>query len=93
MPATPTRSTNDLIEIYQLRSLLEAEAIFQNANNLSADNLARDELTHSLLASCTKFEQKGQLNRELHELLYSGCKNHRLLTMINNSHNQIERYE
>ncbi len=88
-----TLSVDDLNEIYQLRSLLEGEAIFQSANNLSADNLARAELTHSLLASCTEFEQQGQLNRELHDLLYSGCKNHRLLTMINDSRSQIERYE
>ena len=88
-----TLSVNDLNEIYQLRSLLEGEAIFQSTTNLSADNLARAELTHSLLASCTEFEQQGQLNREFHDLLYSGCKNQRLLTMINDSRNQIERYE
>ena len=88
-----TLSVDDLNEIYQLRSLLEGEAIFQSVNNLSADNLARAGLTHSLLASCTKFERQGQLNREFHDLLYSGCENHRLLTMINDSRNQIERYE
>nr|UHA83762.1 hypothetical protein IPBHJEJL_00035 [Klebsiella oxytoca] len=77
-----TLSVDDLNEIYQLRSLLEGEAIFQSVNNLSADNLARAGLTHSLLASCTKFELQGQLNREFHDLLYSGCENHRLLTVF-----------
>ncbi|SMB48194.1 conserved hypothetical protein [Serratia proteamaculans] len=88
-----TLSVDELNEIYQLRSLLEGEAIFQSANNLSADNLVRAELTHSLLASCTEFEQQGHLNREFHDLLYSGCKNRWLLTMINDSRNQVERYE
>jgi len=88
-----TLSVNDLNEIYQLRSLLEGEAIFQSTNNLSADNLATAALTHNLLASCTEFEQQGKLNREFHDLLYSGCKNDRLLAMINNYRNQIERYE
>lgn len=88
-----TLTVDDLNEIYQLRALLEGEAIFQSVSNLSADNLARAELTHTLLASCTKFELQGQLNREFHDLLYSGCENHRLLTMINDSRNQIERYE
>ena len=45
-----TLTVDDLNEIYQLRALLEGEAIFQSVSNLSADNLARAELTHSLLA-------------------------------------------
>jgi len=88
-----TLSADDLNEIYQLRALLEGEAIFQSVSHLSADNLARAELTHSLLASATEFEKQGALNREFHDLVYSGCKNQRLLTMINDHRNQIERYE
>ncbi len=88
-----TLSVDDINEIYQIRSLIEGEALFQSVSNLSTDILARAELTHRLLASCTEFEQQGQLNREFHDLLYSGCKNHRLLAMINDYRNQVERYE
>lgn len=88
-----TLSVDDLEEIYQLRALLEGEAVFQSVKNLSSEILARAELTHTLLASTTDFEKQGLLNREFHDLLYSGCKNQRLLTLINDSRNQIERYE
>lgn len=88
-----TLSVDDLDEIYQLRALLEGEAIFHAVKALNEDTLARAELTHSLLASTADFEKQGVLNREFHDLLYSGCKNQRLLTLINDSRNQIERYE
>jgi DNA-binding GntR family transcriptional regulator len=88
-----TLSVDDLDEIYQLRALLEGEAIFHAVKALNEDTLARAELAHSLLASTADFENQGVLNREFHDLLYSGCKNQRLLTLINDSRNQIERYE
>ncbi|WP_259349644.1 GntR family transcriptional regulator [Enterobacter sp. RHBSTW-00175] len=88
-----TLSVDDLDEIYQLRALLEGEAIFHAVKALNEDTLARAELAHSLLASTADFENQGVLNREFHDLLYSGCKNQRLLMLINDSRNQIERYE
>lgn len=86
-------SIDDINEIYQLRALVEGEAVFQSVKNLHTDTLARVELTHTLLAKTTEFEKQGVLNREFHDLLYSGCKNQRLLSMINDLRNQIERYE
>lgn len=86
-------STEDIDEIYQLRALLEGEAVLQSVNNLNEDILARAELTHTFLATTDEFVKQGLLNREFHDLLYSGCKNQRLLEMINHLRNQIERYE
>lgn len=86
-------SAEEIDEIYQLRALLEGEAAFQSVKNMSTDILVRAELTHSLLATTAEFGKQGLLNREFHDLLYSGCKNQRLLTMINDLRNQIERYE
>lgn len=86
-------SAEEIDEIYQLRALLEGEAVFQSVQNMSADILVRAELSHTLLATTTEFGKQGLLNREFHDLLYSGCKNQRLLTMINDLRNQIERYE
>lgn len=86
-------SVADVNEIYQLRALLESEAIFLSVNNLTFEELAKAELIHNVLESSTDFVQQGRLNRELHDLLYSKCNNSRLLSMIDNARNQIERYE
>lgn len=88
-----TLSVEDLDEIYSLRALLEGEAVFQSAKIVSSDTLMRAELAHALLARTTEFEMQGTLTREFHDLLYSGCKNQRLLRLINDTRNQIERYE
>lgn len=88
-----TLSVEDIDEIYSLRALLEGEAVFQSVTNMDAETLARAELTHTLLAKTSSFEKQGAYNREFHDHLYSGCKNQRLLTMINELRNQIERYE
>lgn len=88
-----TLSIEDIDEIYSLRALLEGDAIYQSVTHLSVETLARAELTHNLLATTTEYEKQGRLNGEFHDLLYSGCKNQRLLMMINHLRNQIERYE
>lgn len=88
-----TLSGSDIDEIYQLRALLEGEAIFQSVENLDKDNLARAELIHTLLGNATDVETQGRYNHEFHDLLYSGCKNKRLLTLIDELRYQIERYE
>jgi len=73
-------SVADVDEIYQLRALLESEAIFLSVNNLTFEELAKAELIHNVLESSTDFVQQGRLNRELHDLLYSKCNNSRLLS-------------
>jgi DNA-binding GntR family transcriptional regulator len=88
-----TLSCDDIDEIYQLRALLEGDAISQSVQNLDMDTLERAELTHKLLANTPDFEKQGLYNHEFHHLLYSGCKNKRLLAMIDELRNQIERYE
>lgn len=88
-----TLSGDEIDEIYQLRALLEGEALFQSVPNLNMDILARAELAHKLLGNTSDFETQGHYNHEFHDLLYSGCKNKRLLMMIDELRNQIERYE
>lgn len=88
-----TLSGDDIDEIYQLRALLEGQAINQSVQNLSDDTLARAELIHRLLGNASDVEIQGRYNHEFHDLLYSGCKNKRLLAMIDELRNQIERYE
>ncbi|RPD97912.1 GntR family transcriptional regulator [Candidatus Pantoea deserta] len=88
-----TLDASDIDEIYQLRALLEGEAIFQSMNYMDTETMARAELVHRLLGSASEPTQQGLYNREFHELLYRRCKNHRLLEMINGLREQIERYE
>ena len=86
-----TLTAADVDEIYQLRALLEGEAIFHSLKNM--ETLARAELAHQLLSSASEPEQQGRYNREFHELLYRKCNNQRLLKMIGELREQIERYE
>lgn len=88
-----TLTAHDVDEIYQLRALLEGDAIFQSLQCMDSETLTRAELVHKLLGSTGESLQQGQYNREFHELLYRKCKNERLLKMINELRAQIERYE
>jgi DNA-binding GntR family transcriptional regulator len=88
-----TLTAADVDEIYQLRALLEGEAIFHSLENMDPETLARAALVHQLLSSASEPEQQGRYNREFHELLYGKCNNQRLLKMIGELREQIERYE
>lgn len=88
-----TLTAADVDEIYQLRALLEGEAIFHSLENMDPETLARAELVHQLLSSASETELQGRYNREFHELLYRKCNNQRLLKMIGELREQIERYE
>ncbi|MEQ0055916.1 GntR family transcriptional regulator [Klebsiella sp. JN_Kp127] len=88
-----TLTAADVDEIYQLRALLEGEAIFHSLKNMDPETLARAELVHQLLSSASEPEQQGRYNREFHELLHRKCNNQRLLKMIGELREQIERYE
>ena len=88
-----TLTAADVDEIYQLRALLEGEAIFHSLENMDPETLARAELVHQLLSSASEPELLGRYNREFHELLYRKCNNQRLLKMIGELREQIERYE
>ncbi|MDF7630718.1 GntR family transcriptional regulator [Erwiniaceae bacterium L1_55_4] len=88
-----TLSASDVDEIYQIRALLEGEAIFQSMQYMDSETIKRAELVHNLLGSASEPIQQGLYNREFHELMYRKCKNHRLLEMINEFRQQIERYD
>ncbi|MBX8478376.1 GntR family transcriptional regulator [Klebsiella quasipneumoniae] len=88
-----TLTAADVDEIYQLRALLEGEAIFHSLENMDPETLARAELVHQLLSSASEPELQWRYNREFHELLYRKCNNQRLLKMIGELREQIERYE
>jgi DNA-binding GntR family transcriptional regulator len=88
-----TLSLADVDEIYDLRILLEGDAIYRAAKRMDDETLARATLVHRLLGKAETARKQGELNREFHELLYAPCGNTHQLKAIRNLRTQVERYE
>lgn len=88
-----TLTESDVSDIYDLRTLLEGDAIYRSVKRMDDETLARAELVHRLLGSASAKARQGELNREFHELLYSQCGNDRQLNAITELRAQVERYE
>ncbi|KVN49751.1 GntR family transcriptional regulator [Burkholderia territorii] len=86
-------SASDVQEIYDMRTLLEGDAIYRSVKRLDDETLARAELVHRLLGESNVSRRQGELNREFHALLYSCCGNERQLKAIAELRSQVERYE
>ncbi|KUZ09360.1 GntR family transcriptional regulator [Burkholderia diffusa] len=86
-------SVSDVQEIYDMRTLLEGDAIYRSVKRLDDETLARAELVHRLLGESNVPRRQGELNREFHALLYSCCGNERQLKAIAEMRSQVERYE
>lgn len=88
-----TLTASDIDEIYNLRALLEGDAIYRAVKRLDDETLARAELVHALLGEADTTKKQGELNREFHDLLYKRCGNARQLDAIGELRGQVERYE
>ncbi|KWE26962.1 GntR family transcriptional regulator [Burkholderia territorii] len=86
-------SASDVQEIYDMRTLLEGDAIYRSVKRLDDETLARAEFVHRLLGESNVPRRQGELNREFHALLYSCCGNERQLKAIAELRSQVERYE
>lgn len=86
-------TASDVKEIYDLRALLEGDAIYRSVKRLDNETVARAELVHRLLGDASLAARQGELNREFHALLYSRCGNERQLKVIAELRSQVERYE
>jgi DNA-binding GntR family transcriptional regulator len=86
-------NASDVKEIYDLRALLEGDAIYRSVKQLDDETLARAELVHRLLGDANTATRQGELNREFHSLLYSRCANERQLRAIEELRGQVERFE
>ncbi|QVN20461.1 GntR family transcriptional regulator [Burkholderia pyrrocinia] len=84
---------SDVQEIYDMRALLEGDAIYRSVKRLDDETLARAELVHRLLGESNVPRRQGELNREFHARLYSCCGNERQLKAIAELRSQVERYE
>ena len=88
-----TLTASDIDEIYNLRALLEGDAIYRAVKRFDDETLARAELVHALLGEAETTKKQGELNREFHSLLYKPCGNMRQLGAIGELRGQVERYE
>jgi len=86
-------TASDVKEIYDLRALLEGDAIYRSVKQLDDETVARAELVHRLLGDASSAVRQGALNREFHALLYSRCGNERELKVIAELRSQVERFE
>ena len=82
----------DAVETYELREMLESEALRQSIPLLDASDigLARDYI--SQLENETRHAEIGRLNRLFHMTLYSKAGNKKLLRLIDNELCQEERF-
>ena len=82
----------DAVETYELRQMLETEALRQSIPQLDASDiaLARDYIRQ--LENETRHAEIGRLNRLFHMTLYSKAQNKKLLRLIDNELCQEERF-
>ena len=83
----------DVCEIYDLRTLLEGEAMARSAGRMNGQTLAALERVHLQLGQATTASEQGALDRQFHSLLYEPCGHARLLQTIWNLRGEIGRYE
>ncbi|WP_026144935.1 GntR family transcriptional regulator [Pseudomonas asplenii] len=79
-------------ENYDLRILLESEALRLSVPRLSAEDLARSAAYIDELEAQTDYTHVGRLNRLFHMSLYCKAPNHKLLALIEQGLVEEERF-
>jgi DNA-binding GntR family transcriptional regulator len=84
--------TDELREIFQLREILEVEAL--RLSLTAAQATASAEAEHILRRIDVEHDESrlSGLNRDFHLVLYAGCGNARLLALIAEQHDACYRY-
>jgi DNA-binding GntR family transcriptional regulator len=82
----------DATDAYELRILLESEALRRSIPLLTAEDIekARDYIEQ--LENETDYSRMGMLNRQFHMALYSRAPNKRLLKLVEDGLNEEERF-
>lgn len=83
---------SDAAETYDLRLLLEAEALRQSIPLLDDTDFARAEACIEALEVETDFGEMGRLNRTFHMALYAKTQNRRLLQLVEEGLHEEERF-
>jgi DNA-binding GntR family transcriptional regulator len=82
----------EIREIYDIRMLLEAEALLLSIPRLTDAKLAEADAVLDQIDAEPNVARWGALNRAFHLALYSACGNARLLALIEAQHGASDRY-
>lgn len=82
----------DAVNTYNLRLLLETEALRQSIPNLTQEHLAEARHYIDQLDTQTNPAEMGRLNRLFHMSLYAGAGNSKLLRLIEQELSEEERF-
>lgn len=82
----------DAVDTYNLRLLLETEALRQSVPNLTEAHIAEARHYIDQLDTETNLSELGRLNRLFHLSLYAGSSNRKLLRLIEQELNEEERF-
>lgn len=82
----------DAVDSYELRVMLETEALRQSIPLLDAEDIAQARAYIEQLENETRHSEIGRLNRLFHMTLYSKANNKKLLRLIDNELLQEERF-
>jgi len=83
---------DDITEIFEIRILLECEALRLAVPQMDEAALEEAEEALERLDNDAKVGAWGRLNREFHLALYRPCGRPRLLALIDAQHNAADRY-
>ncbi|WP_122556583.1 GntR family transcriptional regulator [Pseudomonas viridiflava] len=84
--------TEDAVDAYSLRILLESEALRLSIPHLTAEDLAAARSYIEQLEVETDYTQIGRLNRLFHMSLYAKTRNKRLMQLVEEGLNEEERF-
>ncbi|EIK97354.1 GntR family transcriptional regulator [Pseudomonas sp. M47T1] len=82
----------DAVDTYNLRLLLETEALRQSIPNLTPEHIGAARRYIDQLDTETNLSELGRLNRLFHMELYAGTSNRKLLRLIEHELNEEERF-
>lgn len=87
---------SDILEYSQIRALLEEQAARDAVANLTRVDLAHIEDAYEAFVQGTRnpdtTRPSGALNRAFHNAIYAAARKPRLLAMIDDLHNRLDRY-
>ncbi|MEG5264112.1 GntR family transcriptional regulator [Pseudomonas sp. JDS28PS106] len=84
--------TEDAVDAYALRILLESEALRLSIPLLDAQDLATARQCIELMEVETDYSHMGTLNRAFHMALYAKARNARLMRLVEQGLNEEERF-
>ncbi|UQZ88971.1 GntR family transcriptional regulator [Deltaproteobacteria bacterium Smac51] len=85
-------SAEEATDIFDIRKFLEIGALELAIPNLSEKNLSSAEKTIAKIDAVRDASKLSALNRQFHDAIYMASGRPKLITMINNMHDNVARY-